>query len=402
VATFVALLIYVAAPLGYEIPGGASPIPEHLAQPTRLASNTGGVEGVGMSSEKRALVALLCVCSQILLAAQTASSLPRGHEARIYKRDLNFPVDMAWIKGTETIFFTEKASGKIRVLTGRRLLARACADLDVNSSGERGTLGIVLDPRFRSNRFLYVYYTNRSPLQNRVTRFEVRRNRCRRPRHIIHIPSPSTIHQGGQLEFMHGKLFVTVGDGGNAGNAQSLDTRLGKILRYNRNGSIPRGNPFSRPGHRSPIWSYGHRNPFGLDRRPGTSKLYSSENGPHCDDEINLIVKGRNYGWGDGYTCGTAGVGSNPKPPLFRWSNPVAPTDVTWYEGELRALSGSLYVGDFNNHRLHRFIFNRRGTRVRRHRAVYQSCCQISDVMEGPGGYLYFSTLATIRRIVRR
>lgn len=355
-----------------------------------------------MSLERRSLVALVCVCAQLLLTAQTAYSLPRSLEVRIYKRSLSFPVDMASIQGSETMFFTEKHSGKIRVLVGRKLLRRACADLDVNSSGERGALGIALDPRFRTNRFLYVYYTNRSPLQNRVTRFTVRRNRCRRPRHIIRLPSPSTIHQGGQLDFMHGKLFVTVGDGGNAANAQSLNTRLGKVLRYNRDGSVPRNNPFSRPRRRSAIWSYGHRNPFGLDRRPGTARLYSSENGPHCDDELNLIVRGRNYGWGGGYRCGTAGVGRNPKPPLFRWSRPVAPTDVTWYEGRLRRLSGSLFVGDFNNAVLHRFIFNRRGTRVRTHRRAHRTCCQISDVMEGPRGYLYFSTIQDIRRIVRR
>jgi glucose/arabinose dehydrogenase len=139
-----------------------------------------------------------------------------------------------------------------------------------------------------------------------------------------------------------------------------------------------------------------------LDHRPGTARLYSSENGPHCDDELNLIVRGRNYGWGGGYRCGTAGVGPNPKPPLFRWSRTVAPTDVTWYRGRLNKLSGSLFVGDFNNAVLHRFIFNRRGTRVRIHRRALRTCCQISDVMEGPRGYLYFSTIQDIRRIVRR
>src|SRR5919106_6380702 len=115
------------------------------------------VEGVGMSSGKRLLVALVCVCGQILLETQTASSLPRRLEVRNYRGNLNFPVDMAWVEGTKTVFFTEKATGKIRVLVGRKLLRRACADLGVNSSGERGALGIVLDPSFRTNRFLYVY-----------------------------------------------------------------------------------------------------------------------------------------------------------------------------------------------------------------------------------------------------
>ena len=121
----------------------------------------------------------------------------------------------------------------------------SCANLDVNTVAERGTLGLALHPRFERTHYLYVYYTNRTPLENRVTRFKVIRNRCRWPRHIIRgIPSPSSIHQGGQLEFLNGKLFVSVGDGGNAAKAQSLDSRLGKIRRQQE-------TSISRPSSRS-------------------------------------------------------------------------------------------------------------------------------------------------------
>ena len=103
----------------------------------------------------------------------TSAALPEGTRVREYRGDLQFPVDLAWLPGTKKLFFTEKNTGRIRVMVGRRLLARPCADLDVESTGERGALGIVLHPRFRKNHFLYVYYTNREPLQNRVARFRV-------------------------------------------------------------------------------------------------------------------------------------------------------------------------------------------------------------------------------------
>lgn len=345
------------------------------------------------------VMAAATICSSL----SVAQALPRHLEAKGYKFDLRLPVDLAWVPGTDKLFFTEKATGKIRVLDGRRLLRRPCANLDVNSSGERGALGITLHPDFKHNRFLYVYYTNASPLQNRVTRFTVGANRCRRPKHIVKgIPSPSTIHQGGQLEFMKGNLFVSVGDGGNASKAQDLQTRLGKILRYKPNGTIPRSNPFFQPGNRSPVWSYGHRNPFGLTHKPRTRVLIETENGPQCDDEVNRIQKGRNYGWGAGYQCGTAGVGSNPKRPLHRWTPPIAPTDPAWYIGPLNSLSGALYVGDFNKGKLRRIDFGPGVRRVRKARSILESSRRITDVAKGPDGCLYLATLSTIQRIQRK
>jgi aldose sugar dehydrogenase len=291
----------------------------------------------------------------------------------------------------------------VRVLIGRRLKPRACVNLDVSADGERGALGIVLHPRFQRNHWLYVYYTNASPLENRVTRFTVRRNRCRNAKPIVrNLPGSSSNHHGGQLEFAGGKLFVSTGEQGDPGLAQNRDSRMGKVLRLNPDGSIPRGNPF---GRRNPVWSYGHRNPFGLAHKPGTTRLYETENGPGCDDELNRIRKGRNYGWGPGYDpnfCGTSGVGPNPKGPMRRWTPPIVPTDLWWYRGRMRSLSGSLYMGDFGTGRLHRFILNRRGNRIRRQRIIFNASEGILDVSKGPRGWLYFLTSSGIFRIVPR
>ena len=330
-----------------------------------------------------------------------ATALPQGARVDLYRGDLDFPVDMAWVPGSKRLFFTEKVTGRIRVMVKGRLLARPCADLDVSGSGERGALGIVLHPRFERNHFLYVYYTNREPLHNRVARFRVRENRCRAKRDIVKgLPTKgATNHNGGQLVFVGGKLFVSTGDAADRATAQDLDTRLGKILRYNPDGSIPDGNPFSEAGDRSPVWSYGHRNPFGLAVRPGTGQLFETENGESCDDELNRIRRGANYGWGNGYRCGTAGVGPDPRGPIRRWSSIIVPTDAWWYEGRMKSLSGSLYVGAFDGD-LHRLFVNSKGTRVRRDRVVHSTGDGIVDVSKGPGGWLYFMTPSAIYRIL--
>ncbi|MDQ3963338.1 MAG: PQQ-dependent sugar dehydrogenase [Actinomycetota bacterium] len=341
----------------------------------------------------------LLVALVLLPLTPSATALPQGTRVETYKSGLAFPVDMAWVRGTKKIFFTEKNTGKVRVMRGKRLLGRACVNLDVSPDGERGALGITLHPKFKDNHKLFVYYTNSSPLENRVTSFVVRKNRCTRPNHIVTGLGTrgATNHNGGQLEFAGGKLFVSTGEAADPAEAQDRDSRLGKILRYNPNGSVPNDNPF---GPQNAVWSYGHRNPFGLAHKPGTTKIYESENGPQCDDEVNYIVKGRNYGWGPNYQCGTAGVGLDATPPIRRYSDIIVPTDMTWYTGKLKRLRG-LLMGDYATGRLHRFVLNDANNDVREDRIVYDGSDGILDVARGPGGWLYFLTNSAIMRVVR-
>ncbi|MGH2699699.1 MAG: PQQ-dependent sugar dehydrogenase [Actinomycetota bacterium] len=346
----------------------------------------------------RAAVLAVIVAASLVPLASPASAIPPRAKVRKYKMGLNFPVDMAWVPKTRTVYFTEKNTGRIRILRGRRLKKRPCARLNVNSTGERGLLGIVLHPNFKKNRYLYVYFTKASPLQHQVKRFTVRRGRCRNPKVIVGGISASSggYHNGGQIEFAGGKLYVSTGEQHQPGLAQQTDNRLGKILRYNPSGSVPNTNPFGNA-----VWSYGHRNPFGLAHKPGTTIIYSTENGRNCDDEFNVIKKGRNYGWGNGYECGTRGVGPNPKRPEVRWRNIIVPTDPAFYRGKLKVLNGDVYTGDFHG-RIHRLIMNRKDSRVRKRRVILRGQNGITDVMKGPGGWLYFATTNGIKRIVRK
>jgi len=346
----------------------------------------------------RAVLLAIVVAASLVPLTPAEAALPPNAKVQNYKGDLNFPVDMATEPGTRRIFFTEKNSGKIRILKGRKLKKRACATLNVNATGERGLLGIALHPNFKKTRYLYVYFTKASPLQHQVKRFTVRKGRCRNPKVIVEGISANSggYHNGGQVEFAGGKLYVSTGEQHSPSLAQDTGNRLGKILRYNPNGSIPDGNPFGNA-----VWSYGHRNPFGLAHKPGTTRVYSTENGPSCDDEFNVIRKGRNYGWGSGYQCGTRGVGPNPKGPDVRWSNIIVPTDPTFYKGKMKSLSGDVYTGDFTG-RIRRLVMNRKGTRVRRQRVILSGQGDVTDVTKGPGGWLYFATTNGIKRIVRK
>jgi glucose/arabinose dehydrogenase len=342
-----------------------------------------------------ALVGAVAAC-----LPSTAEALPAGTRVELFKGGLDFPVDIAYVPNSKKIFFTEKNTGNIRVILRGGLLPQPCVKLNVLTDGERGALGLAVDPDYRANHFLYVYYTNAGPVENRVTRFTVHDNHCTSPRTIVSgIPSVSGYHNGGQLLFVSGKLFVTVGEGHDAANAQSLRTRLGKVLRYNRNGSIPTDNPVLG-GRRTPIWSYGHRNGFGLAKRGRTGQVFETENGPNCDDELNRILRGRNYGWGDGYACGTVGVGPNPVPPLKRWTPTVAPTDPWFYRGKVQSLREALFVGDFNTGTLRRIVLNTAGTAVTSISSTYVAANGITSVSGGPGGWLYFSTTTGIYRIV--
>ena len=348
--------------------------------------------------------ALMVVLTAVLVGGVlpgASFAVPRGTKVVRYKGGLNFPVDMAWVPGTKKIFFTEK-TGRIRVMRGRKLRAKPCARVNVASDGERGLLGIALHPKYKKNHFLYVFYVNASPVESRVARFKVNKGRCRRKKVIVrNVPASDSYHIGGQIEFVGGKLFVSVGEAHDPANAQDKGSRLGKILRYNPDGSIPRGNPFSKPGNRSPVWSYGHRNGFGLTHKPGTRKLFETENGPQCDDELNRIRKGRNYGWGRGYSCGSAGVGRRAKPPLHRWRTVIAVTDPWWYHGRMKRLNGDIYAGGFTDGALHRLVINARGTKVRRDKVIHRTR-GIVDVSKGPRGWLYFLTATSMHRVVRK
>ncbi|OLC20887.1 MAG: hypothetical protein AUH33_02825 [Chloroflexi bacterium 13_1_40CM_68_21] len=205
------------------------------------------------------------------------------------------------------LFVTERP-GRVRIVQlgpGGGLRTEPWVTLPASTArdGEKGLLGIALDPDFARNGFVYLYYSY--TLSNGATRNKVVRMRDDNGRGteetvlLDGIPGNSN-HDGGRVKFgPDGKLYITTGDAENGANAQNAGSLAGKVLRLNKDGSVPGDNPM--PG--SPVWSLGHRNVQGLAWQPDTGELYETEHGPSnpfpdcCHDEVNLIVRGGNYGW---------------------------------------------------------------------------------------------------------
>jgi len=229
-------------------------------------------------------------------------------------------------------------TGQLRVIKNGALLADPFVALTVDSSGERGLLGIAFDPNFASNQFVYVYHTvPGAPAHNRISRFtaagDVAAAGSQATILDLNNLSNATNHNGGAIHFgPDGKLYVAVGENANAANSQSIGNRLGKVLRINADGSIPSDNPTSFPGiagsplgDNRAIWAVGLRNPFTFGFQPGTGRLFINDVGEGTEEEINDGIAGSNYGWS---IC--EGFCSPPNPnlrnPLFEYGHGTGTT----------------------------------------------------------------------------
>jgi len=198
------------------------------------------------------------------------------------------------------IFFTERV-GNLRVIEND-VVSEPIISLKVSGT-EGGLLGLALDPSFEENHYLYLYYSyfDYFDIYNRVVRYTESENKLSDEIILLDKIPGSKWHDGGRIKFgPDGKLYITTGDATNYNLAQDLDSLAGKILRINSDGTIPEDNPFTD----SAIFSYGHRNPQGIDWHPSSGILVATEHGPsgergNAHDEVNVIVSGKNYGWPD-------------------------------------------------------------------------------------------------------
>jgi glucose/arabinose dehydrogenase len=252
------------------------------------------------------LIAPACGSCQIF-ARLFPSDLPKTVDLIVETvvSDANFAVDIAGAPDGR-IFYTEKASGRIRVIKDGALLPTAFATLPVNSFKERGLLGIALHPDFLFEPYVYVCYSRSSTGAPTTTQDEISDYRVVRflaagdvalgsEDLLLSLPVGHTgIHNGGIIRFGgDDKLYISVGDLGLDGNGRDLTGNAAKIMRINPDGTIPSDNPF---GSDSPIYATGVRNTFGLCV-DADGRLFGHDNGSNNHDEVNILESGLNYGW---------------------------------------------------------------------------------------------------------
>ena len=245
---------------------------------------------------------VLLAAHTLLGAAALAATVPSGFVDSIF---VEVPTDVTAMKfAPDGRLFVCQQTGKLRVIQNETLLATPFLAVPVDVSGERGLLGVAFDPAFETNGFVYVYYTATSPtIHNRVSRFTANGN-VAVPGSEVVIFNLNTLsadyHNGGAIHFGNdGKLYIAVGDNGNGNNSQSLGNLFGKMLRINRDGSIPADNPFfgTATGVNRAIWALGLRNPFTTAIQRSTGRLFINDVGDEESEEINEGAPGANYGW---------------------------------------------------------------------------------------------------------
>ncbi|THU41213.1 DNRLRE domain-containing protein [Niastella caeni] len=240
----------------------------------------------------------LCIALFLLLSHTQGQTLPANFQRVQVTASLSNPTAMAFTPDGRVLICQQ--SGQLRVVKNGSLLSTPAVSLSVNTSGERGLIGVAVDPGFTTNQYIYLYYTHTSGPHNRVSRFTMSGDVAGSETPILDLPTLSGIyHNGGGLAFGNdGKLYVAVGENQVGSNSQNLDNYLGKLLRINSDGTVPTGNPFTGNAARSRIWAYGLRNPFTIASDPVSGKIFVNDVGNATWEEINdATAGGRNFGW---------------------------------------------------------------------------------------------------------
>jgi glucose/arabinose dehydrogenase len=308
------------------------------------------------------------------------------------------------------IFCGELKSGKVRVIQDFKMLPEPMIQLDLyhtatktGRADNRGLTGLTIDPDFERNHYVYLHWTYMNSVDNktynRVARFTESDNKLTNM-NVILDKIPSTFeHNGGPLEFgPDGKLYIT--GGAQRKFAQDMSSLMGKIFRINPDGSIPEDNPF--PG--LPYYTIGHRNSFGIGFHPVTGIPYITENGPTENDEVNILMPGKNYGWPD------ASSKNNDEmfvKPLLQFTPTIAPTELIFYTGSRYPEEiNNMFFLSYNERALYRVVLASpsydKALSVNSFSFVEQvkGIGSFTDIEQGPDGYLYMSSFKTIMKLI--
>lgn len=340
---------------------------------------------------------------------------------------LNHPWGLAFIS-KDALLVTERA-GRLHTLTldGKLSDPISGAPEVVASPGggpgspQGGLFDVAVSPDFAKNRLVFISYFAKNPSDG-LLRLTVAcakltaDNKALQGLKVIFSAEPGLAQQlniGGRLAFAKDKtLFITVGDRFNTmDKAQLLDNDLGKVIRINADGSIPKDNPFvNTPGAKPEIWSIGHRSEEGLTYNPLDGRIWEHENGPRGGDEVNRPEAGKNYGWpvityGEDYNGKPIHDGITAKAgleqPLYYWDPVIAPSGMTFYSGgQFPDWKGNLFVGAMKGQHVARLVMD--GTKVTGEERMFTEIgARIRDVIQGPDGALYISTDEDAGRVIK-
>jgi aldose sugar dehydrogenase len=320
--------------------------------------------------------------------------------------DLGVPWGMVFLD-KDNILFTERW-GKLGLYNLQKKELTYIKGLpEIMSQGQGGLLDVALAPDYLKNPWIYFTYSKKVNRLGKTTlaRAKIKKQKLVQWQDLLVTKSgaDTSRHWGSRITFDdQGHLFFGVGDRGERPNGQNLMTHAGSILRLNLDGTVPKDNPFIGRANALPeIWSYGHRNPQGLYYDRENKKLWEIEHGPRGGDELNLIEKGKNYGWalvslGKEYIS-AAYVGRHRQKEgmidsSYSFTPSIAPCGLMVYSGKVfKEWKGSLFTGSLKLLHLNR-LSQKEGGGFEEERLLDGKSLRIRNVIEGPNGFIYYST----------
>lgn len=353
------------------------------------------------------IILLLFIAVSLVVNAQDTFTDSLGVTYRVEKfMDANFPVGMVFTDEGE-LFYTEKTTGNVRYVnaSGTRQIEPVIT-FAIDSLQERGMQNIALDPDYENNGYVWVFYTaeatTRDFASNTVVRFRVEDGIGSDPVEFLSVPidTGNLLHNGGGIAFdADGYLYIGIGDYGASDRPQNLDIPYGKIHRFVVEGdelTIPDDNPFPD----SSIYAYGLRNPFDYDFDPVSGRPIATENGDNCDDEINLILAGFNYGYREGYEC--AGVKritglQRYMPPLLSYTPTIAPAGITFYANPaIPQWENDFFFCSWNDGVMHHIRLTSGRNQIDTNTAIDLGGVQCRiGLAVSPDGAIYFGSVST-------
>lgn len=361
----------------------------------------------------RLIALLLALAAAAPANAQTFPSSAGNIMVETVARGFEHPWGLAFLPDGRMIV-TERP-GRVRIVTRDGQLSTPLTGVpQVVAAGQAGLLDIALDRDFVGNKTLYICFSAERGGLAAVARGKLANEAALEDVKVIfreHSVGGSNNHGCRIAQGTDSTLLVTLGDHfGPRDEAQNLGVDNGKIVRIRPDGGIPPDNPFvSRQGARPEIWSYGHRNPQGLAFHPVSGKLWEQEHGPRGGDEVNVIEKGKNYGWPvigygidyDGSKIHEATAKPGMEQPLKYWVPSIAPSGMAFYTGDLfPAWKGSLFIGALRAQLLARLELD--GEKVTKEERLLQGLGErIRDVRQGPDGALWLLTDNSNGRVLR-
>ncbi len=294
--------------------------------------------------------------------------------------------------------FILQQDGTVRIYKNGALLPHFFDQLPAWATGDNGLLGIAFDPDWSSNQYVYFYYVDEEDHTHRVVRFDSSGDiGTNGPIEIYnsHVPAGFN-HAGGTITFgPDGKLYIGIGDAGQSTNAADLSVPMGKILRINKDGSMPTDNPFvGTAGARPEIWAYGFRNPFRFQFDSATGKLYVGDVGESTWEEINLVTKGGDYGWpkAEGVCASCSSIN-----PMYVYAHDTPGFAVVGgpvYHGSMfpAEYQNKLFFADYGKGFIKTLAINADGT-AGSAQDFEMAGGSVVDMKVGPDGSLYYMTI---------